>query len=55
VSGEIVEINSAVADDPSMLNRDPFEEGWLCRIRLDDGASLDELMDHSAYDQKYAS
>lgn len=55
VSGEIIDVNSSVSEDPSILNRDPYEDGWLCRIRLDDGATLDGLMDHATYDQKYAS
>ncbi len=52
--GEIIEVNAAVAEDPSLLNTDPFEKGWLVKIRVSDKAPLDSLMPSTAYDQKYA-
>lgn len=53
ITGEIAEINQHVHDDPSLLNRDPFGEGWLVRIKADDLSPLENLMDQSAYDAKY--
>jgi len=53
VPGEIVETNDAPADDPSLINGDPFGSGWLVKIRTDDASALDGLMDASAYDAAY--
>jgi glycine cleavage system H protein len=52
-AGEIIEINDAVADDPSILNSDPFGTGWLLKIRVEDTSASDALMDQSTYDDKY--
>ena len=49
VDGEIVAVNDAVADSPELINSDPYGEGWLIEIRLDDGASMDSLLDAAAY------
>jgi len=48
----IVEVNSAATEDPSLLNSDPFDKGWLVRIRTDDTSPLDDLMDQTTYDEK---
>jgi glycine cleavage system H protein len=53
VSGEIVEVNHAVVDDPSLVNSEPFGKGWLAKIRASDVSKLDELMDQPTYDEKY--
>ena len=50
VDGEIVEVNKAAADDPSLLNSDCFGAGWLVKIRLSDRAGLAKLMPQAAYD-----
>jgi len=49
VSGEVVEGNPAVADDPAVINRDPEGEGWFFKLKLDDPGELDGLMDEGAY------
>jgi glycine cleavage system H protein len=49
VSGEVVEGNSKVADDPSIVNSDPEGEGWFFKLKLDNPGELDGLMDESAY------
>lgn len=49
VSGTIVEVNEALADNPETTNEDPMGDGWLYRIRLSDVAELDSLMDESDY------
>ena len=49
VSGEVLEVNRAVADAPETVNDDPYGEGWLVRIRMSDGSELDGLMDVEAY------
>ncbi len=49
VSGEVVEGNAAIADDPSLVNRDPEGEGWFFKLKLSDPGELDGLMDEAAY------
>ena len=49
VSGEVVEGNSKVADDPSIVNSDPEGEGWFFKLKLDDSTELEGLMDEGAY------
>ena len=53
VGGELLEVNKAVVDDPSLLNSDPYGQGWLVRIRTTDPSPLDALMDRQTYDTKY--
>lgn len=49
VSGEVVEINGALDDDPSLVNSDAVGDGWFFRLRLSDTGELDGLMDEAAY------
>jgi len=49
ISGEIVEINSELLDAPETVNNSPYDDGWMVRIRPDDAADLDELMDATSY------
>jgi glycine cleavage system H protein len=49
VDGEVVAVNGAVADAPELLNSDPYGEGWLIEIRLDDPAGQAGLLDAEAY------
>ena len=49
VTGEVIEGNQAVADDPAIINRDPEGEGWFFKVKLSDTGELDGLMDEGAY------
>jgi glycine cleavage system H protein len=49
VSGEVVEGNQAVVDEPSLVNSDPEGEGWFFKLRLSDTSELEGLMDADAY------
>ena len=49
VSGEVTEGNAALADDPSLVNRDPEGDGWFFKLKLADQGELDGLMDEAAY------
>jgi glycine cleavage system H protein len=49
VAGEIVEINAALEDDPALVNTDPYGEGWMIRLRVDDATQLDELLSAEDY------
>ena len=50
VSGEVVEINTALKDDPSLANADPLGGGWFFKVKVADMAEFDQLMDPPAYD-----
>ncbi|HSS63611.1 MAG TPA: glycine cleavage system protein GcvH [Gammaproteobacteria bacterium] len=52
VSGTIVEVNDALADEPEIVNNDPQGDGWFIKIKVQDSSELDALMDEDAY-QKY--
>jgi glycine cleavage system H protein len=54
LDGEVVEINTAVAADVSLLAQEPYGKGWLIKIKIAPGASLAGLMDHAAYQVKIA-
>ena len=49
LSGEVLEVNPKVVDEPETVNDDPYGEGWLIRIRMSDASELDALMDAEAY------
>jgi glycine cleavage system H protein len=49
LSGEIVEVNEALSDDPQKINEDPYGEGWLVKVRLADPGEREQLMDAQTY------
>jgi glycine cleavage system H protein len=49
VSGEVVDGNQAVVDDPALVNSDPEGQGWFFKLKLDNPSELDGLMDEGAY------
>lgn len=49
VDGEIAEVNEELADSPERVNEDPFGEGWLFKISVEDESGLDDLLDSDAY------
>lgn len=49
LSGEIVEVNEALADSPEKVNSDPYGEGWMVKVRLSDQSELDQLLDVNQY------
>ncbi|NUT78867.1 glycine cleavage system protein GcvH [Pseudomonas sp. C1C7] len=51
VDGEVVEVNEQLDGDPELVNNDPMGEGWFFRMRPDDAAALDSLLDQAAYDR----
>ena len=52
VAGEIIEVNPKIDEDPGILNQDPFNEGWLVKIRPEDPSAIESLMDAATYDGK---
>jgi glycine cleavage system H protein len=51
LSGEIVEVNEALSSAPEAINDDPYDSGWMVRVRLSDPSELDSLMDAAAYQE----
>jgi glycine cleavage system H protein len=49
LSGEITEVNEALADSPENINADPYGEGWMVKVKLSDTSEADELLDVEAY------
>ena len=55
VSGEVIEVNSKLEDDPELVNRAPTGDGWFIKIRLSDPSQLDGMMDEATYNEFVAS
>jgi glycine cleavage system H protein len=55
VGGDVIETNAALTGQPELVNSDPYEGGWMVRLRLADAAQLDELLDATAYDALIAA
>ena len=49
LSGEIVEVNTALGDAPETINTDPYGEGWLVKVRLSDASEKESLLDQATY------
>jgi glycine cleavage system H protein len=49
LSGEIVEVNAVLSENPAAINEDPYGEGWLVKVRLSDPAEREGLMDAASY------
>jgi glycine cleavage system H protein len=51
VGGEVVEVNEALDADPSTVNANPYEDGWMIKVRVGDAAELEQLLSASDYAQ----
>lgn len=49
-TGEVLEFNESLNDQPELVNNDPYGEGWMIKVRVADMAELDSLMDAAAYE-----
>ena len=49
LAGEVVEVNQAIAQDPSLVNSDPLGAGWFFKLKLADVKAMDGLLDETAY------
>jgi glycine cleavage system H protein len=54
LAGEVVEVNSSVAQDVQLLAQDPFDQGWLIKLKVESPAEVSSLLDYEAYQQKVA-
>ncbi len=55
VTGEVIEVNESLEDEPEKVNEDPYGDGWLFKVRLEDKGELDGLMDATAYAEHVAA
>ncbi|MCK5171095.1 MAG: glycine cleavage system protein H, partial [Bacteroidales bacterium] len=49
VGGEVIEVNGKLEESPEIVNKDPYGEGWLIKIKMTNPSELDELLDAAAY------
>jgi glycine cleavage system H protein len=52
LSGEVIEINERLDQEPALVNSDPYGDGWMIKLRVSDGAELAQLLDADSYEQK---
>ena len=55
ISGEVTSTNDALANEPELVNRDPYGAGWMVRMTVADPAQLDDLLDGEGYDELVAA
>jgi glycine cleavage system H protein len=55
ISGEVTSTNDALANEPELVNRDPYGAGWMVRMTVADPAQLDDLLDGPGYDELVAA
>jgi glycine cleavage system H protein len=51
VTGEVLEFNEALESNPEIVNKDPYGEGWIVKIKINDPAQLDDLLDADGYNE----
>ena len=51
ISGQVAEVNGRLAQEPELVNNDPFGDGWMLRVSIADPSELDKLLDAAAYDR----
>lgn len=49
IAGEVIEFNSALEDNPALVNEDPYGEGWMIKVKVSDSSELGGLLDAAAY------
>jgi len=54
IGGEVTEVNTAVVENVQLLTDDPYDQGWLIKLKVDDAAEISKLLDFAAYEKKLA-
>lgn len=55
VTGEVIAVNENLEDEPELVNEDPYGDGWMFKVKLEDAGELDGLMDAAAYAEHVAA
>ena len=50
LTGEVIEFNDTLEDDPELVNTDPYNKGWMIKIKFTDNSQLEDLLDAAAYE-----
>ncbi|MGB9840795.1 glycine cleavage system protein GcvH [Thermovenabulum sp.] len=50
LSGEVIEVNEELADSPELINESPYEKGWMIKIKIEDPAEIENLLDYNDYE-----
>ena len=50
ISGKIIEINEKLDSEPELVNNDPYGDGWMIKIKMEDGLEIEKLLDFSSYE-----
>ena len=53
LTGEVIEFNDALEDDPELVNSDPYNKGWMIKIEFTDNSQLEDLLDAAAYESLF--
>ena len=51
VTGDVIEVNSALNSEPELINRSCYEQGWICKLKVTDAKSIEELMNSKQYEE----
>ena len=51
LTGEVIEFNDTLEDDPELVNTDPYNKGWMIKIKFTDNSQLEDLLDAAAYER----
>ncbi len=55
VGGKVIEFNAGLEDDPEVINKDPYGDGWIIKLQIADKSELDDLLDKKAYEANIES
>jgi glycine cleavage system H protein len=55
VTGDVVAVNEKLVNDPTLVSKDPYGKGWLIKVKVEPGTTLDHLMTHEQYQKQIAS
>ena len=50
ISGKVIEINEKLDSEPELVNNDPYGDGWMIKIKIEDGLEIEKLLDFSSYE-----
>ena len=50
ISGKVIEINEKLDSEPELVNNDPYGDGWMIKIKMEDGLEIEKLLDFSSYE-----
>lgn len=54
VAGTVVELNEILESDPEVINKDPYGDGWIIKLKISNNSQIDDLLDHSSYSKNIA-